>query len=160
MSPKAYWSEKCFSVDFNGLQLRLPARACVSHFQTQLPQFRRSVSEGCWHPRPAAFFLSSEPHGQGLHALSTGGTCGSFQIASVSTLSMCSFSPDRCGGVADVSGGPPTALHPLPPRHAHIDTHTRARVRRAMCISWLCFSKQKIKKWEPLVQSAGTGFLN
>lgn len=53
---------------------------------------------------------------------SPGWMCGCFQIASVSTFSMCSFSPDQHGCVADVSGGPPTALHPPPSRHAHIDT--------------------------------------
>jgi len=52
---------------------------------------------------------------------------GSFQIARVSTLSMCSFSSDQRGGVADVSGGPPTALQHPPARHAHIDTHMRTQ---------------------------------
>lgn len=44
-----------------------------------------------------------------------GWMCVSFQSASISTLSMCSFSPDRCSPVPDASGAHLQLQAPLPP---------------------------------------------
>lgn len=75
----------------------------------------------------------------------------SFQSASISTLSMCSFSPDRCSPVPDASGAHLQLQAPLPPV---MHTQTHVCVCRAMCISWLCFNKQKIKKKKKVGTSA------
>lgn len=100
-------------------------RVHVSHFQARLPQLRRGVSEGSWHARPAAFLLSSQPHGQGLHALSAGHRLAGCVLPSrLPALATCPCAASALTGVAvaDASGGPPRARRPPPSHHAHTDT--------------------------------------
>lgn len=100
-----------------------------------------TVSEGSWHPCSAAFLLSSEPHSQGLHTLSMSHClAGCVTPFKLPALAPCPCTASALTGAAvwlhqsglkqhrnKFSGGPPTALHPFPSCHAHIDTRMRTQ---------------------------------
>lgn len=150
-----------FFINFNRLQLRLPVYVSLTFKHSYTSSDTVCLKAPGTHVLQRKL-LSSEPHCQGLHILSTGHRLAEWvspsklpalALGPYATLTLVSAAMWLCWSglklhMDKFSGGPSTALHPLLSCHTHIETH--------MCMQshvhfLALFQLAENKNWEPLV---------